>query len=294
MVKHCVRVRISNRSSESFSSDYRSFPMDFIIYLLIGLFMGLFGGLLGIGGSVIMIPALVFVYGENQHLYQAAAMFCNFFVGVSAALIHKKADFIMTDVVKWIVPFALVSMIFGVALSNSSLFAGKVNSYLLARVYGGFMLYVVIYNILRLGTAVTGSGSFHVSNVKRSSLLAGLCGALTGFPAGLLGIGGGTVCTPTQQLFLKMPFKRAISNSAATFASIALIGAVYKNLTLGQHGIDMMDSLRIAIGIIPGAIVGALVGSKYLHVLPKNLVRIVFIGVLALASYKLLTVVPGA
>jgi len=30
--------------------------------------MGLLGGLLGIGGSVVMIHALVFVRGENQHL----------------------------------------------------------------------------------------------------------------------------------------------------------------------------------------------------------------------------------
>ncbi len=43
--------------------------------------MGLFGGLLGLGGSTIMIPALVMVFGENQHLYQAAAMICNFVGG---------------------------------------------------------------------------------------------------------------------------------------------------------------------------------------------------------------------
>jgi uncharacterized membrane protein YfcA len=268
--------------------------MDFIIYLLIGLFMGLFGGLLGIGGSVIMIPALVFIYGENQHLYQAAAMFCNFSVGISAAFIHKKANAIMMDVVKWIVPFAIIGVILGVAMSNSSLFAGRDSSYLLARVYGLFMLYVVIYNVLRLRSLIKGSGSFEFSGVRRSGRLASLCGFLTGLPAGLLGIGGGIVCTPMQQFFLKMPFKRAISNSTATFASIALIGAVYKNMTLGQHGIEIMDSVRIAIGVIPGAIVGAVVGSKYLYSLPKNIVRIVFIVVVGLACYKLLTVAPGS
>ncbi|MHC4293880.1 MAG: sulfite exporter TauE/SafE family protein [Planctomycetota bacterium] len=267
--------------------------MDYIIYLAIGLFMGLFGGLLGIGGSVIMIPTLVFIYGENQHLYQAAAMFCNFFVGISSAIIHKKTNALMFNILKWIVPFALAGVILGVTVSNSSLFAGKDGSYLLTRVYGFFLLYVVIYNVFRLGIAAKNSCSFEVSGVRRSGHLASLCGFITGLSAGLLGIGGGTVCTPTQQLFLKMPFKRAISNSAATFASIALIGAVYKNVTLGQHGIDIMDSIRIAIGIIPGAIVGAIVGSKYLYLFPKNLVRVVFIVVLGLACYKLLTISPG-
>ncbi|MHC4842557.1 MAG: sulfite exporter TauE/SafE family protein [Planctomycetota bacterium] len=267
--------------------------MDLIIYLLIGLFMGLFGGLLGIGGSVIMIPALVFFYGENQHLYQAAAMFCNFFVGISSAIIHKKAKTLMFDVLKWIVPFALAGVVLGVTLSNCSLFAGRDSSYLLARVYGFFLLYVVIYNAFRLGMAAKDSFSFEVLSVRKSGFLASLCGLLTGLSAGLLGIGGGTVCTPVQQLLMKMPFKRAISNSAAIIASISLVGAVYKNVTLGQHGIEIMDSIKIAIGIIPGAIVGAVIGSKYLYLFPKNFVRIVFILILGLACYKLLTVSPG-
>ena len=42
--------------------------MDYVTLVLIGLSMGLLGGLLGIGGSVVMIPALVFVRGENQRL----------------------------------------------------------------------------------------------------------------------------------------------------------------------------------------------------------------------------------
>ncbi|NIA17514.1 MAG: sulfite exporter TauE/SafE family protein, partial [Planctomycetes bacterium] len=40
-----------------------------VTYILIGLSMGLAGGLLGIGGSVVMIPTMFFVFGENQHLY---------------------------------------------------------------------------------------------------------------------------------------------------------------------------------------------------------------------------------
>jgi len=45
--------------------------MHYFILATIGVLMGLFGGLLGIGGSVVMIPALVFEVCENQHLYQA-------------------------------------------------------------------------------------------------------------------------------------------------------------------------------------------------------------------------------
>lgn len=62
--------------------------MDYFILALIGIAMGSFGGLLGIGGSVVTIPALVLAFGENQHLYQASAMLCNFFVGGAATLVH--------------------------------------------------------------------------------------------------------------------------------------------------------------------------------------------------------------
>jgi len=73
--------------------------MEYLALATIGIVMGLFGGLLGIGGSVVMIPALVFLFGENQHLYQASAMICNFFVGGASVVVHKKADVLMTGVI---------------------------------------------------------------------------------------------------------------------------------------------------------------------------------------------------
>ena len=76
--------------------------MDYFIYAAIGLVMGLFGGLLGIGGSVVMIPAMMIFFKPNQHLYQAAAMICNFFVAFSACLVHKKARVLIVDVIKWL------------------------------------------------------------------------------------------------------------------------------------------------------------------------------------------------
>ncbi|MCH9003289.1 MAG: TSUP family transporter, partial [Planctomycetes bacterium] len=59
--------------------------------LLIGLFTGVVGGLLGVGGSIVMIPAMTEVIGPDQHLYQAAAMIVNFFVVVPAVYQHRKA-----------------------------------------------------------------------------------------------------------------------------------------------------------------------------------------------------------
>ena len=189
-------------------------------------------------------------------------------------------------------PAAALGIIVGVAISNSSAFA-RGNSYLLARLFGMFTIYVVIHNCFMFHKKRGGADGLGISSVQDSALLKILCGLLTGIPAGLLGIGGGVVCVPAQQFFLKMPLKRAISNSAATIASIALIGAVYKNATLSEHSIEVAESLKIAIFVIPGAIVGAFIGGRCMHKLPANVVRVVFILLAAVATYKLLTVAPS-
>lgn len=262
--------------------------MDYLILAAIGIVMGLFGGLLGIGGSVVMIPALVFAYGENQHLYQASAMICNFFVAISAAFVHRRAKILVVDVVKWLVPAGLVGILAGVWLSNIDFFAGG-NSRNLTKVFGLFLLYVIIYNIFKFGSHDGGADGLDLSRSRRSGALTLLSGLLTGLSAGLLGIGGGTVCTPMQQLALKMPLKRAISNSSALIASMALVGAFYKNITLAKHEITVVESLKVAVIVIPMAIAGSFVGSRLMHKLPKTIVRIAFIGLLIVASYKMLT-----
>jgi uncharacterized membrane protein YfcA len=125
------------------------------------------------------------------------------------------------------------------------------------------------------------------------AFFSAFCGAVTGTAAGLLGIGAGTVATPLQQVTLKLPIRNAMSNSAMTIVCIAWLGAIYKNATLARHGIELSESLKIAVMVIPGAIAGGFIGGHLMHALPKNIVRAVFIGVCILAAIKLLTVSPG-
>ena len=232
--------------------------------------MGLAGGLLGIGGSVVMIPAMFFVFGENQHLYQASAMICNFFVAVSATAAHRKGTLLMKNVVKLLIPSALAGVVGGVLLSNAAIFAGK-GSYILVRIFGIFLLYVAFYNILKLFGKVDVEDDFDISNVRQSTTATILTGLVTGFGAGLLGLGGGSICVPMQQIFLKIPLKRAISNSAATIIFIALVGALLKNATLSEHSIALTDSLKIAACIVPTAVVGGFLGGSLIHFLTDDL-----------------------
>jgi hypothetical protein len=265
--------------------------MDYLILGAIGILMGLFGGLLGIGGSIVMIPALVFTFGENQHLYQASAMICNFFVAAAATLAHKKAQMLMNPVIKLLVPAAVLGVVLGVMLSNCSFFAGE-RSYLLARLFGVFLAYVAIHNVIRFYRNINRAAGFDEAGVRQSAPLTVTIGLITGLGAGLLGLGGGSICVPLQHVLLKISLKRAIANSAATIILTAVIGAILKNATLNQHNVAIIDSVKIAGVVIPTAIIGGFAGARLMHLLPRSIVRIVFILLMLVASYKMLTIMP--
>lgn len=273
--------------------------MDYLLLMGTGLAMGLLGGLLGIGGSVIMIPAMVLFFGENQHMYQASAMICNFFIGAAATMAHKKADSIVPQTLKAMVPAAILGIILGVAVSNSTLFAGG-KSYLLARAFGGFLIYVAIYNSFKFFKRFNTADQ--TDDHEHSVMAEASIGLVTGLGAGLLGMGAGTLSTPLQQVLLNMPLRKAMSNSAVLIMSMAWLGALYKNLSLEQHQTSfalfnsstaLLDSVKIACCIIPVAIAGAFLGGHLMHKLPKNLVRAVFIVVVILAAIRLLSAQPN-
>lgn len=50
-------------------------PQTILILCVIGIAAGLLSGLVGIGGGVIIVPALVFVLGLSQHQAQGTSLF---------------------------------------------------------------------------------------------------------------------------------------------------------------------------------------------------------------------------
>ena len=60
-------------------------------------------------------------------------------------------------------------------------------------------------------------------------------------------------------------------------------------MTLGQHGVEPMEAVKIAGIIVPTALVGGYLGGHLMHRLPVNVVRAIFVGLVLVASYKMLT-----
>jgi uncharacterized membrane protein YfcA len=269
--------------------------MELLVQAAIGFIAGLLGGLLGVGGSIIIIPGLILYlsqtgryYGSQQHLLQAAAMICNVFVAAPSVCAHYRAGMIMRPVVLLLVPGALLGILAGVTVSDSSLFARQ-NGVYLAMILAGFLVYVAAYNGWRLVHGSDLETGFD-ERPRPSALGVGAVGLTMGFFAGLLGIGGGAVCVPMQQVFLRIPLRRAIANSATTIVCVSAIGAVYKNATLpALHGIPLDASLQLALMLIPTAIVGSYLGGFLTHVLPRRVLRGVFIVFMLTMAYLTFT-----
>lgn len=271
-------------------------PWIIIAVGLTGLAAGTLGGMLGVGGSVIMIPVLVILFGQgdrqagfNQHLYQAAAMIVNLAVLLPATRRHYQAGAIQPMALKRIIPFAAVFILVGVALSNLPLFSpearfgGASGPVWLGRVLALFLVYVVVVNIRRL---ITGRAEA-AGQARLGWPRAGGVGLAMGLVAGLMGVGGGAIAVPLQQLLMRLPLRHAIANSATIICVTAGLGAIYKNATLGQHGLDWRNSLLLAGLLAPTAIVGGYLGGRLTHRLPVGVVRVTFIGLMIIAAWKM-------
>ncbi len=270
--------------------------------VLLGLVAGILGGMLGVGGSTIMIPGLVLLFGQrpdwNQHLYQAAAMIVNVFVSVPAALRHHRAGEMSPRALKLIFPAAVIAVVGGVFLSNLSFFsvgaseAGATGSAsaegprLLGRIMAVFLLYVIVANLRQLFGRDSREGPDPVA-ASLTPLRCGTVGTGMGLLAGLLGIGGGSVAVPLQQVLLKLRLRSCIANSSALICVTALLGASYKNATLPTLGLPIARSLGIAGLLAPTALVGGYLGAKLTHRFPIRLVRACFVALMVVAAAKM-------
>jgi hypothetical protein len=198
----------------------------------IGFAGGLLGGLLGIGGSIIVIPLLTLVKGNNQQLYQATAMIMNIAVGASATLKHHLKGAIQVKVVLKILPAASVGILAGVALSNliptlwlQVVFALALMGIAVSEVKGAFQT-------TRPAQEKTESELNDDATSKKSGLANVMIGGFTGLCSGLLGIGGGIIIIPLLKKYSGFSMKAAIPASSATMLITASIGAFYKNIQL--------------------------------------------------------------
>ena len=113
--------------------------MNIFLYILLGVIAGVFSGLIGIGGAIIIIPALVLLFGLSQHAAQGTTLALMVPpIGLLAALAYYKQGFVDLKIAAFVcigffiggligakfalgIPETILKKIFGVVLLLVSL-----------------------------------------------------------------------------------------------------------------------------------------------------------------------------
>jgi len=117
--------------------------MNTALYLLIGLLGGIASGMLGIGGGIIMVPALALLFGLSQHQAQGTTLAIMVPpIGLLAAWTYYKAGFVDLK----IAAFICIGFFFGGLLGAK--FVVGFSELVLRRMFGVALLMIAIKMIL--------------------------------------------------------------------------------------------------------------------------------------------------
>lgn len=237
---------------------------------LAGLIAGLASGLFGVGGGVVMVPAVLFlVPGTDFHLAKAASLVVIAVSSTWGILTHqRKRSVDLTD----------GALLAGGGLVGTALAAWAVEGIAAASLTLAFAA-VLLAAGLRL--ALGGSPRAHVISPgrRRAYLIAG--GFAGGLLAGAFGIGGGILMVPLL-LFVGVPIHMAVGTSLVAVLVNAVSGTI-THAALGYGPQLLSLGVPLAIGAVPGTRLGAL----WAHKLHADRLRRAFGVFLALVAVSL-------
>jgi hypothetical protein len=269
-----------------------------VVVWVLSVFAGFLGALTGLGGGVVVVPALTLALGVDIKYAIGASLVSVIATSSGAAAAYVREGFSNIRIGMFLEIATTIGAIVGAFL------AGRVSTHALAIVFGLMLLQAAYQSFkgmsdlgdttesdslamrLRLGGSypVDGSrGKYGVRNVPGGFAMMFGAGALSG----LLGIGSGAVKVIAMDRIMRIPFK--VSTTTSNFM-IGVTAAASAGLYLKRGYIDP----RVAMPVMLGVLVGALLGAKVLVNARVKTLRIVFgVVILALAIEMMLNGITG-
>ncbi|MCD4668860.1 MAG: sulfite exporter TauE/SafE family protein [Actinomycetia bacterium] len=233
--------------------------MEYITFILIGLIGGTVSGLMGIGGGTVIIPLLLYLSGIDIKAATGISMVYIVFAAISGTIFNYYQKMI---IFKYSLYFGLSGMLF-------SFLGGYLTRYIpdftIKIVYIAAL--TVSFVLLLLRSRITG----HKLNPSKSDLYKIIpIGAVAGFMAGILGIGGGFIFVPALLFFMGLPMNIATGTS---------LGAIIFTSIPGLAGKILSVDFNILFGVIVGlgGIGGARLGTYLKRKINPVATRIIFI-----------------
>ncbi|MEL6129704.1 MAG: sulfite exporter TauE/SafE family protein [Cyanobacteria bacterium J06627_3] len=246
--------------------------LDFALFALLGIGAGTMAGMLGIGGGMIIVPGLFYLFSlmdlpsySLMHLAAGSAMCIMIFTSASSTFSHH-----LRGDVQWGI-FGRIIATIGIGVVSGNLLSNRLDTHWLEVIFGVFLLAVSVKILLDWKPA------FEETTTPPMWIFA-LVGILIGFKSGILGIGGGAISVPFL-LYCGLPMSKASGTSASFTLPIAIVGTL-SFLLFSQGYTDISWATGYiywpAVALVaPFTVIGAPIGTKLSHsISPQQLRRI--------------------
>lgn len=228
----------SAESSQSGSNKNR-----WIATFATGIVAGLLSGLFGVGGGIIMVPALVYLVGLDQIRAHGTSL-----AAVTVLAISSGSSYALEGQIDWHL---------AVLLASGSVFGAWFGAKLLPRVHPRSA--AIAFNVLLVVTAVRmliggGDSGTHRALTLWLSVVLVLAGVAVGLLASLLGVGGGAVLVPLMVVGMGMPTVVAKGTSLAVIVFSSVVGTIGNRR---HSNIDVPAAVTVGLsGVLFGFIGG--------------------------------------
>jgi len=255
-----------------------------LLYLALGAFAGVLAGLLGVGGGLVIVPILTFIFTAQGlpaehilHLALGTSLASIMFTSVSSLRAHHARGAVDWVVVRRISPGILAGTFFG------SWVAAQLSTRFLKGFFVIFLYYVALQMLLNIRPKP------HRQLPGRLAMF-GVGGAIGGVSS-LVGIGGGSMSVPFL-VWCNVAMHNAIGTSAAIGFPIALAGAA--GYLVNGLSVELPPQtlgfiyLPALIGVAAASIVTAPLGARLAHSLPIGGLKKIFALLLIVMGTKML------
>jgi len=259
--------------------------MELLTYLLTGAVAGLLAGLLGVGGGLVIVPALAWLLaghgvpgGHLMHLAVGSSLAAIIPTSVSSLLAHQRRGSVHWPAVRALLPGILAGALGGAWLAR------QVSSPGLALCFGVFEMLVALQLFFGM------KPSAHRGLPGTAGMT--VAGVIIGAVSALLGIGGGTLTTPFL-LWNGIDIRRAVGTSATCGLPVALAGAAgfawSGQAVMAGHAWSTGFIYWPAVaGIALASVPLAPLGARLAHHLPRGVLQRAFALFLLSVGIKML------
>ena len=257
----------------------------FAIYIAVGAIAGLVAGLFGVGGGVIIVPALIYAFALQgmpeqvlTHMAVGTSLAIICVSSVSSVRTHHKNAAVIWPIFKVMAPGLMLGVITGVYTVI------QIKGLHLQLIMGCFLSLVAI----QMGFNIMPKGERQLPGAVAVSLFS----FVSGWVSALFGIGGGSLNVPFLSYF-STPMKKAVATAAACGMPIALAGAMTNTFagwanpimpTLSVGYIYLPAFLGVAVMAAPFAKLGANLAKK----LPASVLKRIFAAFLVIIGQSMI------